>query len=109
VRTARRSIGKLSGQQPKTIATPVDNDHFIDAGMRSRSTGMFGIVLIVMLMIYISGYFVFSTRCQISNTTEARSFTKPWDRIYRPLAWVESQVRDNFIILSPVPLPDRPA
>ena len=56
MRTARRSIGQLSGQQLKSTASPVDNDHFIDAGMMPADVlvevaiavfaGMFGAVLL---------------------------------------------------------------
>ena len=47
MRTARRSIGQLSGQQPKTTASPVDNDHFIDGrhGVERFRTG--ALILIV--------------------------------------------------------------
>ena len=47
MRTARRSIGQLSGQQLKSTAKPVDNDHFIDAGMDVPKRRMQPLVLAV--------------------------------------------------------------
>jgi len=59
VRTARRSIGKLSGQQPKTTAAPVDNDPFIDAGMAVRFTIRRFLLVTAAIAYALAAYLVF--------------------------------------------------
>lgn len=49
----------------------------------------------LLLCLYIAGYFA-ASRCVESGGLGRRFFNRPWQQIYRPLAWVEKSIRPNF-------------
>jgi uncharacterized membrane protein YjdF len=77
-------------------------------------TRRLAIIILVVIATYVAGYFSVVERFYATNAGSRRgealiSCGDRWESLYAPMMWLESKVRGDVLIFSPVPLDDPPA
>lgn len=84
------------------------------ARMRGMTRRLASTIILVVIALYVAGYFSVVERGYRTNAGGTRgeayiSCGFCWQSIYAPMMWLESKVRGDVLIFSPVPLDDIPA